>query len=187
MAGEPAGHPRLLAAKQGGGTGDNFTTTVFDDEAATPITAAPRPSPARSAPRIRSCAFDGQDPNGTWTLEVLDATTGNTGTLADWSLRFDIGPAPAALIVTTLSPLPPGRQRGLQPRPHRARRHAALYLVDRRGQPARRDSRSHPATGVISGTPSAGGLSVFRVQVTDAASQTATKDLSLTIRSDSRR
>ena len=68
-----------------GGAGDNYTNTVFDDEAATSIAPAPRRSPGRSGPRThsrlrREVAAGHLDP------PVSDVAAEDTGTLSAWGL-----------------------------------------------------------------------------------------------------
>lgn len=71
-----------------GSNGDNYTATVFDDEAATAITAASAPFTGSFRPQNTLGAFDGDAANGTWTLLVRDDETGNAGVLNSWSLDF---------------------------------------------------------------------------------------------------
>jgi subtilisin-like proprotein convertase family protein len=76
------------------GSQANFTTTVFDDFASTPITAGGPPFTGHFNPQIPLSDFFGgqQQLNvaGTWTLEIQDSTSGPnaTGTLTSWSLTF---------------------------------------------------------------------------------------------------
>ena len=44
--------------------------------------------------QLMSNAFYGEDPNGTWTLQVVDLVTGDTGRLGSWRLRFYYGDHP---------------------------------------------------------------------------------------------
>ena len=69
----------------------NFSNTVFDDNAATPIQDGSAPFFATFNPQIPLSDFAGLDAQGTWTLEIQNASTatsGNTGTLTSWSLSF---------------------------------------------------------------------------------------------------
>ena len=70
----------------GGGSGDNFTDTVFDDEAATPIASGLAPFTGSWRPHQPLSAFDGKPANGTWTLKVIDSAAADTGTLSAWGL-----------------------------------------------------------------------------------------------------
>ncbi len=48
------------------------------------VTSATRPTAMLSS-------FQGLDPNGTWTLFILDQSPGGTGTLTSWGLTIDTG------------------------------------------------------------------------------------------------
>lgn len=71
-----------------GSSGDNFTNTILDDEAATSITAGFAPFTGTFRPEGLLSAFDGEDPNGTWKLKVYDDLGGFVGTLNNWSLEI---------------------------------------------------------------------------------------------------
>lgn len=71
-----------------GGSGDNFTGTVFDQQAGTAITAGVAPFTGSYRPESSLDAFNGGTPSGTWTLLVTDDTAGNSGTLLSWSLQL---------------------------------------------------------------------------------------------------
>lgn len=81
-----------------GGTGDNYTSTVFDDEAATYVTSASAPFTGSFKPFFSLSQLDGNSPNGTWKLRVDDVAAGNTGTLLGWSMQVSYGnPDPTAV------------------------------------------------------------------------------------------
>ena len=69
-----------------GGSGDNFTGTVLDDEAATAITAATAPFTGAHRPESALSALDGEPIAGTWTLNVSDDTAQDTGTVSGWGV-----------------------------------------------------------------------------------------------------
>ena len=69
-----------------GGAGDNFSGTIFDDEAATAIAAGAAPFSGSFRPEQPLAAVDGQNANGTWTLKVVDTAGGDVGTLSSWRL-----------------------------------------------------------------------------------------------------
>ncbi len=76
-----------------GQNGDNFTNTTLDDEAATSITNGIAPFAGSFKPQELLSAFDGQNPNGVWTLEISDTAGADSGVLNNWSLAFtDIEP-----------------------------------------------------------------------------------------------
>ena len=77
---------RILLANQVGDAGANYTGTIFDDEATTPIDAGTAPFTGRFKPQQALSGLDGLQVNGTWTLEIRDAGPGDVGTLTSWSL-----------------------------------------------------------------------------------------------------
>jgi cysteine-rich repeat protein len=87
----PAGTRIDLATDIGNGLVDLYQDVTFDDAADTPIsdTALPPTGPAltRVVPEGALGAFAGENPNGTWTLTVVDDTGGTTGTLDGWTLH----------------------------------------------------------------------------------------------------
>ena len=84
----PSGTTVEVAAFDGG-RGDNFTNTVFDDEAPTEIDFSSAPFTGRFRPHWPLSLVDGEFANGAWTLRVGDHRYGSdTGTLLDWKLEF---------------------------------------------------------------------------------------------------
>jgi subtilisin-like proprotein convertase family protein len=83
----PNGTRILLAAEMGGG-GANYTGTIFDDEATTPIDSGSAPFTGRFKPQQPLSGFDGVQANGTWKLEVQDVGPGDVGTLDAWSVTL---------------------------------------------------------------------------------------------------
>lgn len=73
----------------GGTQGPNFVGTILDDEAASSIQSATTgPFTGSFTPASALSAFDGENPNGTWTLRVRDDYIGDTGTIRAFSLRL---------------------------------------------------------------------------------------------------
>ncbi|WP_202617505.1 Ig-like domain-containing protein, partial [Roseimaritima sediminicola] len=68
--------------------GDNFISTTFDDEAGVDVVDGHNPYAGRFRPEGNLSDFDGEDPNGTWTLRVLDDFAFDTGTLRSWTLSI---------------------------------------------------------------------------------------------------
>jgi subtilisin-like proprotein convertase family protein len=87
---DPAGTKVTMFANIGG-TGQNFTNTILDDEATVDITSGSAPFTGTYRPRQPLSLLDGQSPNGTWTLTVTDTNIGNTGTLNSWSIAVTTG------------------------------------------------------------------------------------------------
>jgi subtilisin-like proprotein convertase family protein len=82
---------QILLIPSSNATGQNFSNTVFDDEASTEITSASAPYSGTFRPVQPLSAMDGQSPNGTWTLTVNDTRTSNSGTLNSWSIGVATG------------------------------------------------------------------------------------------------
>ncbi len=99
----PSGTTVTLVQRRGG-SGDNFTNTVFDDEAATAISTGTPPFTGSFQPEAALSAFDGQSLAGTWTLKVVDSIGQDVGTLNSWSLTRP---------TVTCSPPPPPTAAGL--------------------------------------------------------------------------
>jgi subtilisin-like proprotein convertase family protein len=76
---------QLTLANRQGGSGDNFSGTVFDDEATTSISEASAPFTGHF--RLAELSFyEGRSAVGTWVLSVQDAALLDEGTLDSWSL-----------------------------------------------------------------------------------------------------
>jgi len=87
----PAGTVITLMNRPGGENngGNNFCNTLLDDEAVNSIqsiTAAGNPYSASFTPNSPLSAFDGQNPNGIWTLFASDAIAQDTGNIRAFSL-----------------------------------------------------------------------------------------------------
>jgi subtilisin-like proprotein convertase family protein len=79
---------RVTLASRRGSSGDNFTGTVFDDQAATEISSGSAPFTGSYRPETVLSALNGIAANGTWQLEIQDGATGDTGTLQGWSVTL---------------------------------------------------------------------------------------------------
>ena len=82
----PAGTTVRLASLVGG-SADNFTGTVFDDEAATPIASGAAPFTGSFRPFQPLSAFDAQKIQGQWKLHVVDNAAADVGTLSSWNTK----------------------------------------------------------------------------------------------------
>ena len=69
-----------------GGRGDNFTSTVLDNEASASIINGSAPFTGSYRPEGNLAATYGLNPNGVWTLAVTDDDLLFTGTLNGWGL-----------------------------------------------------------------------------------------------------
>lgn len=71
-----------------GGNGQNYTNTVFDDDAELKITEGQPPYTGSFRPEMALEAFNGSRVSGDWQLRINDATSGNSGTLDNWCLHI---------------------------------------------------------------------------------------------------
>ncbi len=71
-----------------GGDTDNYTNTVFDDDAMTPITNGTGPFTGTFQPIGSLTDFNGTLSNGDWTLRISDNANGDGGNLLNWSLEL---------------------------------------------------------------------------------------------------
>ena len=83
--------PRMITrdlSSANGGSGDNYTRTLFDDSAATSIIAGAAPFTGRFRPEqsLGSAGFRGQAAGGSWTLKTVDTAATDVGTLNTWTL-----------------------------------------------------------------------------------------------------
>jgi subtilisin family serine protease/subtilisin-like proprotein convertase family protein len=86
---DPRGTEVLLVDRRGS-NGDNFTNTIFDDEATQSITGGFAPFTGSFRPEGSMGNFDGHTANGNWTLKIVDAAPLNSGQLNAWSLTFTL-------------------------------------------------------------------------------------------------
>ena len=77
-----------------GGTGSNYTNTVFSDTCSVSINNGTPPFTGIFHPVDNLALFNnGQNPNGVWKLNIRDANTGNQGSVISWSITFSSSPA----------------------------------------------------------------------------------------------
>ncbi len=69
--------------------GDHFKNTVLDDDAATSIEYGTAPYEATFRPEGDLSMLEGENLNGTWTLEITDDRAGRLGRLRRWTLIVD--------------------------------------------------------------------------------------------------
>jgi subtilisin-like proprotein convertase family protein len=90
----------ILLANNNGGSGDNYTSTCFSMAAPTDIGAGAPPFTGSFIPfQSVNGANNGQNPNGTWNICIVDEVMYDMGTLNSFSLTFGANP-PADPIVT---------------------------------------------------------------------------------------
>jgi len=71
-----------------GRNGDHYINTIFDDAAATSITAGTAPFTGRYQPEGSLSALNDKNAAGIWTLVVTDDRSGTAGTLQSWSVEI---------------------------------------------------------------------------------------------------
>ena len=76
----------IILSEQIGGSSDNYTNTVFDDEADVNISEGAAPYTGSFAPFQSLSAFDGLESGGTWLFVVVDFANGDGGTINSWSI-----------------------------------------------------------------------------------------------------
>ncbi|MPZ24001.1 MAG: hypothetical protein GEU28_10775 [Dehalococcoidia bacterium] len=112
----PQGRTTVISTGNGSSNPNVFNGTRWDDQAETPVSDSPftvspfDPDRAETpfAPEGSLSAFQGQNPNGTWTLTIADDTAGNGGTLHSWSLlvtAFSSRPVGKPTTATDSSPV----------------------------------------------------------------------------------
>ncbi len=102
----PANTPVTLSARRGGG-GDNFTSTVFDDEATNSITAGSAPFTGSFKPEGLLSAADGVSSAGNWKFKIVDSAAVDVGTINNWTLNF-VYPSLACPPAAVPPPVPDG-------------------------------------------------------------------------------
>ena len=80
---------RIELSTNNGDLGDNYSGTVFDDEAVETIIDGLPPFAGTYQPEGFLGVVDGDGTSGTWTLEIRDFFPGDTGMLNSWSLIIE--------------------------------------------------------------------------------------------------
>ncbi|WP_055393600.1 proprotein convertase P-domain-containing protein [Flagellimonas eckloniae] len=84
-----------------GGSGDDYTSTVFDDSGGTDITSGSAPFTGTFRPEGNLSDFIGENPSGNWTLTVADNAGSDVGTLNSFSVEVcTLAPTDPDLAVT---------------------------------------------------------------------------------------
>lgn len=93
----PAGTRVLLTSDNGGSNDDVYDGTLWSDAVNVPVTDFAFADGVVATELTGESAlsvFNGEDPNGTWTLEIVDNAGVDTGTISSWTVEV------AALSVT---------------------------------------------------------------------------------------
>ncbi|MDT0608618.1 proprotein convertase P-domain-containing protein [Croceitalea rosinachiae] len=95
----PAGTTVDLSLNNGG-SGDNYTNTIFDDASASSITGGTSPFTGIFSPEEALSNFNGENPNGSWTLTVVDEAGADIGTLDSFLVEVCTAASSSDLAVT---------------------------------------------------------------------------------------
>jgi subtilisin-like proprotein convertase family protein len=80
----------VVLVNRQGGDGDNFTNTIFDDEATTLIDNGFAPFTGRYRPEQALSRFDSYPAAGNWTLSISDMAGGDSGILLSWGITVTL-------------------------------------------------------------------------------------------------
>jgi len=90
-------HGGLEVELLSGLSGANLSGIILSDTATMPIVSGSAPYTGSFLPSAPLSAFQGTDPEGTWTLIIRDGTAGNAGTLNAWGVTAVLGPTTAVV------------------------------------------------------------------------------------------
>ncbi|MBX7181427.1 MAG: proprotein convertase P-domain-containing protein [Bacteroidia bacterium] len=77
----PGGGVTIDLSSDNGGSGDNYSNTIFTDAGSGSITAGTAPFAGSFIPEQPMSSFAGTSPNGVWTFTITDDLSGDVGTL----------------------------------------------------------------------------------------------------------
>jgi hypothetical protein len=191
----PAGTTVTFIERPGGNnnSGNNLCQVLLDDEAfATRIgsvttTGAPPLGPPYTGtfnPQNPLSAFDGQNPNGAWTLNVSDLVAVDSGSVRAFSLVLKKSECCSGCPLITVNPAGPSLPDGMVGTPYSqtftATGGASPYAFSISAGTAPTGLALSPG-GVLSGNPVATGTFNFTVKATDNNGCMGTRSYSLTI------
>lgn len=79
---------RVLLSVNNGGDGNNYTNTVFDDDADVNIGNASPPFTGTFVPEIPLAYLNGINSSGNWVLNVVDSGEADIGTINNWNIQI---------------------------------------------------------------------------------------------------
>ena len=83
----PSGTPVILSSANGG-DGDNYTNTVFDDDAGQAVGSGVAPFTGTYRPETSLSTFNNEESYGEWTLTVTDSQAQDVGTIENWTIEI---------------------------------------------------------------------------------------------------
>ncbi|MCH7523688.1 MAG: proprotein convertase P-domain-containing protein [Bacteroidetes bacterium] len=78
----------VVLSNNNGGNGNNYTNTVFDDDATNTIASNSAPYTGSFQPEGNLSNFNSEFSNGNWELKVVDSGPADIGSLDNWSLEI---------------------------------------------------------------------------------------------------
>jgi subtilisin-like proprotein convertase family protein len=78
----------VMLSNLNGGSGDNYTNTIFDSSASTSIASGTPPFTGTFSPDGNLDDYNGLSSVGDWKLVVTDRADGDAGTLLDWTIQL---------------------------------------------------------------------------------------------------
>jgi len=78
----------ILLSVGNGGSGNNYSNTIFDDSATLSISNGSAPFTGTFKPQIPLSYLNNTASYGSWTLKVVDSGEADTGTITSWSLQI---------------------------------------------------------------------------------------------------
>ncbi|MDH5751882.1 MAG: PKD domain-containing protein, partial [Deltaproteobacteria bacterium] len=99
---------QVLLSSGNGGSANNYTDTIFSDAAVTSIEAGSAPFTGEYQPQEPLSVLNGENPNGTWRLWVVDTWLQDTGQILGFQLGIESAVANQAPVASaTFTPASP--------------------------------------------------------------------------------
>ncbi len=77
-----------MLSNNNGGEGNNYTQTIFDDQASQSIAEGEAPFTGRFRPEVPLSSLNGKQINGIWKLRIVESGLPNSGSLNNWCLHL---------------------------------------------------------------------------------------------------
>lgn len=82
----------VLLSSSNGGSGDNYTNTVFDDDGTIAIVGSAAPFTGIFSPEESLSVLNGSEASGSWSLRIVDTADEDVGILNSWILEICSSP-----------------------------------------------------------------------------------------------